>query len=126
MPLLPATTAALKAWKAQQSAERLKWGAGWTDSGRVFTRESGEAWHPDRVSKLFARAVAQAKLPRIRLHDLRHGFATLHIAAGTQAKHLQKLMGHSRIGVTLDTYVHPEYEDLATAQGNLGAALASK
>ncbi len=92
----------------------------------MFTREDGTGWHPDRISKLFTRAVTQAKVPRIRLHDLRHGFATLHIAAGTQAKHLQRLMGHSRIGVTLDTYVHPEYEDLAVAQGNLSAALASK
>jgi len=92
----------------------------------VFTREDGTGWHPDRISKLFGRAVAQADVPRIRLHDLRHGFATLHIAAGTQAKHLQKLMGHSRIGVTLDTYVHPELEDLAVAQANLSAALAGK
>ncbi|NLF78727.1 MAG: site-specific integrase [Chloroflexi bacterium] len=126
VPMLPATTAALKAWKARQNAERLAWGAGWQDTGHVFTRENGEPWHPDRISKLFARAVADAKVPRMRLHDLRHGFATYHIANGTQAKHLQKLMGHSRIGVTLDTYVHPEYEDLAAAQANLAAVLTTK
>lgn len=123
MPLLPATVAALRKWKAQQRRERLQWGAGWTDTGHCFTREDGRPWHPDRISKLFNRAVAKAEVPRMRLHDLRHGFATMHIAAGTQAKHLQKLMGHSRIGVTLDTYVHPEYEDLAVAQGNLDAVL---
>ena len=126
MPLPPETTAALKAWKVQQNAERLKWGARWTDCGRVFTRENGEAWHPDWVSKLFARAVAGAKVPRVRLHDLRHGFATYHIKAGTHDKYLQRLMGHSRIAVTHDTYAHPEYEDLAAAQANLAAALASK
>lgn len=124
LPLLPETTAALKAWKAKQNAERLAWGAGWKDSGYVFTRENGEPWHPDRISKLFARAVAGAKVPRIRLHDLRHGFATYHVQKGTNVKVLQKLMGHSRIGVTLDTYSHPEYEDLAAAQANLAAALA--
>lgn len=127
MPLLPETTAALRSWKARQNAERLAWGAAWADSGLVFTREDGTGWHPDRISKLFARAVEQAKLPRIRLHDLRHGFATYHInKARTPVKVLQKLMGHSRSGTTLDLYVHPEHEDLAAAQGNLGAALAGK
>ena len=62
-------------------------------------------------------------MPRIRLHDLRHGFATYHLAAGTQLKHLQKLMGHARIGVTMDVYVHPEFEDLAAAQDNLAAVM---
>jgi integrase len=126
MPLLPVTVAALRKWKAQQNAEHLKWGAGWHDTGYVFTREDGAAWHPDFVSKKWAKTVAGVKVPRIRLHDLRHGFATMHIAAGTSAKHLQLLMGHSRIGVTMDAYVHPDEDDLTAAQGNLSAALAGK
>lgn len=124
MPLFPETAAALKAWKACQSAERLQWGKAWQDTGHVFTRENGEPWHPATVSKRFTSAVARADVPSIRLHDLRHGFATYHIAAGTQVKHLQKLMGHARIGVTLDVYVHPEYEDLAAAQDNLATVLS--
>ena len=89
----------------------------------MFTRENGEPWHPATISKLFTKAVAAADVPRIRLHDLRHDFATYHIAAGTQVKHLQKLMGHARAAVTLDVYVHPEYEDLAAAQDNLAAVM---
>ncbi len=126
VPLLPATVAALRAWKKQQTAERLQWGAAWQDTGKVFTTEDGNPWHPDRITKLFQRAVAAVDVPRIRLHDLRHGFATLHISAGTQAKHLQSLMGHSRVGVTLDGYVHPGDDDLAADQANFGAALKGK
>lgn len=126
VPLLPITVAALRAWKARQNAEHLKWGAAWTESGKVFTNEAGEPLHPDRVSKLWVKTVAKVDVPRMRLHDLRHGFATMHIAAGTQAKHLQLLLGHSKIGVTLDTYVHPGDDDLAAAQAGLGAALAGK
>jgi len=122
MPLLPVTVAALRKWKAQQNAEHLKWGAAWQDTGHVFTREDGTPWHPDRISKLWVKTVAGVDVPRIRLHDLRHGFATMHIAAGTQAKHLQLLMGHSRIGVTMDAYVHPDQDDLTAAQANFGAA----
>jgi len=123
VPLFPETVAALKAWKAQQAAERLQWGPAWTDTGHTFTSASGEPWHPATISKLFTKAVEAADVPRIRLHDLRHGFATYHIAAGTQVKHLQKLMGHARAAVTLDVYVHPEYEDLAAAQDNLAAVM---
>ena len=123
MPLFPETVVALKAWKARQAGERLHWGPEWTDTGHVFTRESGEPWHPATISKRFTTAVEAADVPRIRLHDLRHGFATYHLAAGTQLKHLQKLMGHARIGVTMDVYVHPEFEDLAAAQDNLAAVM---
>ena len=85
LALRPETTAARKAWRARQNAERLAWGTAWTDSGLVFTREDGTGWHPDRISKLFTRAVTQAKVPRIRLHDLRHGFAHCDAAQGPAA-----------------------------------------
>ena len=123
MPLFPETVAALKAWKAQQNAERLQWGKAWQDTEYIFTREDGTPWHPAAISKRFAKALERADVPRITLHKLRHGFATYHIAAGTQAKYLQKLLGHSRIGTTLDLYVHPEFEDLAAAQDNLAAVM---
>jgi len=126
VPLIPVTVAALKAWKARQNAEHLSWGSAWTDSAKVFTMEDGNAWHPDRITKLWAKAVAAVDLPKMRLHDLRHGFATMHIAAGTQAKHLQMLLGHSRIGVTMDAYVHPGEDDLTAAQAVFGAAFTSK
>ena len=45
----------------------------WKGEGHVFTREDGAMLHPDRVTKLFDKAVTVAKVPRIRLHDLRHG-----------------------------------------------------
>ena len=125
MPLLPVTVAALRKWKARQNAERLEWGKAWQKAGYLFTREDGTPWHPDRISKLWEKTVAAVDVPRMRLHDLRHGFATMHIAAGTQAKHLQLLMGHSRIGVTMDAYVHPDQEDLTAAQANFGAAFSS-
>jgi integrase len=42
-----ATVAVLRAWRKAQVAERLAWGAAWTDTGLVFTREDGTGWHPD-------------------------------------------------------------------------------
>jgi len=52
------------------------------ESGRVFTRENGEGYHPQYFSDRFERLWKKADLPPIRLHDLRHGAATLALAAG--------------------------------------------
>lgn len=47
-----------------------------------------------------------AELPAIRFHDLRHTSATLLLAAGVHPKVVQERLGHSQIGITLDTYSH--------------------
>ena len=62
--------------------------------------------HPDRVGKLFDNAQKTAAVPRIRLHDLRHTCAVLHLKAGVHVKVVQELLGHATIAVTMDTYSH--------------------
>ena len=47
-----------------------------------------------------------AKLTSIGLHECRHTFASLLIAAGVNAKALSTVMGHSSIAITLDRYGH--------------------
>jgi integrase len=102
----PATASSLKEQRHRQRKERLAAGGKWKDTGHLFTREDGEPYHPERVSKLFRRAAAQAGLPRIRLHDLRHTYATLALAAGIHPKVVSERLGHASIAITLDTYSH--------------------
>jgi integrase len=45
-------------------------------------------------------------LNRITLHECRHTFASLMIAAGVNAKALSTFMGHANISITLDRYGH--------------------
>jgi integrase len=45
-------------------------------------------------------------LRRIRLPDLRHGWATLALAAGIHPKVGQERLGHANISITLDRYSH--------------------
>ncbi|MEV4399991.1 hypothetical protein [Nonomuraea sp. NPDC049607] len=52
----------------------------WQDSGYVFTTADGEPLRPDYLTGRFRRLVAASALPPIRLHDLRHGAATLALA----------------------------------------------
>ena len=72
----------------------------------VFTRENGEPWHPDRITDLFRQAVKAAGVPSIRLHDLRHGWATLALGAGIHPKVVQERLGHANIAMTMDRYSH--------------------
>jgi integrase len=52
------------------------------------------------------KAWRAAKLKRITMHECRHTFASLMIAAGVNAKALSTFMGHANISITLDRYGH--------------------
>jgi integrase len=94
----------LRRHRARQSGERQAWGTAWVDTGLVFTREDGSALHPEFVTRRFERLAREAGLPPIRLHDLRHGAATLALAGGADLKTVSEMLGHSTITITADTY----------------------
>ena len=45
-------------------------------------------------------------LPRIRLHDLRHTWASLALATSVNPKVVSERLGHATVSFTLDTYSH--------------------
>ncbi|MFI7114809.1 tyrosine-type recombinase/integrase [Nonomuraea sp. NPDC050227] len=77
----------------------------WQDSGYVFTTAEGAPLRPNYLTGRFRRLVAASGLPPIHLHDLRHGAATLALAARTHLKVVQAMLGHASIVLTADTYV---------------------
>ena len=72
----------------------------------LFCRPHGGPLHPERFSRTFADHARQAGLPPIRLHDLRHTWATLALSAGEHPKVVQERLGHAAIAITLDVYSH--------------------
>jgi integrase len=106
VPLPAETVAALRAHRAHQLKERLALGTGYRDEDLVFCREDGTTFHPGTFERTFDRLAAQAGLPPIRLHDLRHTFATLALSAGVHPKVVSEILGHASISITLDTYSH--------------------
>jgi integrase len=84
--------------------ERAEWGSAWIETGLVFTQEDGSWLHPGKVTDLFERLVAASDLPPIRLHDLRHGAATLMLAADIDIKIVSDTLGHSDTRITRDIY----------------------
>ena len=103
----PETVAALRDHRRRQNEERLRVGEAWSGDGDfVFTNEIGEPVHPSALSRLFVSSVRRAGLPTIRLHDLRHTYATVALGAGVHPKIVSERLGHATISVTLDLYSH--------------------
>jgi integrase len=113
-----ATVAALRAHRAHQAEEKLAVGGHYRDSELVFTGPDGTAVHPERFSDWFRQHVRAAGLPRIRLHDVRHSYATAALAAGVPAKVVSERLGHANIAITMDTYSHvlPGLDEQAAGQ----------
>jgi integrase len=106
LALDPATVAALREHRVRQLEERLAVGPRWQDSGLVFTWPDGRPLHPERFSRWFEQHARAAGLPKIRLHDVRHSYATAALAAGIPAKVVSERLGHANIAITMDIYSH--------------------
>ena len=117
----PVTVNVLRAQRKHQLEERLLGGAEWVDSGLVFSMPDGRGWHPDVITRAFARLVERSGLPRIRLHDLRHSHATHLLAAGTNVRVTSERLGHASVAFTLDVYGHV----LPGQQADAAAAVAA-
>ncbi|MFC5744756.1 tyrosine-type recombinase/integrase [Actinomadura rugatobispora] len=112
------TVAALRAHRARQQAEADAYGEGYRDSGHVFTNLNGDPVAPGRLTHVFQKLIAEHDVLPIRLHDLRHGAATLALTAGVELKVVREMLGHSSIVLTADTYasVLPEVAHRAAEQ----------
>lgn len=118
------TVAALRAWKAQQTADRLAAGPLWKDSGFVFTHQDGAAIAPSRAfDDRFRAIVAGAGVRRLTVHDVRHTHATLLLRRGVPVHVVSRRLGHANIGVTLGIYAHV-LPDMSRAAAAAAGAIA--
>lgn len=72
----------------------------------LFVWPNGQPIHPDTITALFHKHCAAAGLPRIRLHDVRHSYATAALKAGIPPKVISERLGHATVAFTLQTYTH--------------------
>ena len=78
------------------------WDGSWGDL--VFTNSIGNPLIGSTVTHQFKDRLRAAGLPDRRFHDLRHGAATLWLAAGVDLKTVSALLGHSNIATTANVY----------------------
>lgn len=120
----PRVIAVLRRHRAAQEMERRIAGSAWHERDLVFTNELGSPIDGrSLIRQWFRPLLAKAGLPRIRIHDLRHSFASIALANGTHPKIVQEAMGHATIAVTLDLYSHTVPSLQREAASAMGRAL---
>jgi integrase len=108
-----------------EQAERFFSAGRRPDGNTLLFERDGLPWNPNTFGLTFARIARDAKLPKVRLHDLRHSFASLLLAGGADLKTVSQALGHSTISVTADTYAHVSPSMLKDAANLLDRVVAS-
>jgi len=118
----------LKAWRLEQAQEFLRLGIRPDGDTTVITQVDAKPLQPRSLTHAWADFVKAKRLPRCRLHDLRHAHATHLLAAGVHPKIASERLGHSKIGITMDLYSHamPSLQDEAAAKVDAALRAAQK
>jgi integrase len=95
-----------KVYRAAQELLRIQLGVSLDADDFVFIRPDGSPINPNAVTLAFKRITKKAMLRSVRIHDLRHTYATLMLKAGVHPKVVSERLGHANIGITLDIYSH--------------------
>jgi hypothetical protein len=72
----------------------------------VFLSPMGFRWDERNLETLWHKTLKLSGIRKIRLHDLRHTFASQLIEQGAHPKYIQEQLGHASIMMTMDTYGH--------------------
>jgi integrase len=115
----------LRAHRLEQAQRFLALGLGRPAPQTFIFEREGQPWVPNAFGELFRRGLANAGLPHIRLHDLRHGFATLMLRAGVDLKTVSSALGHTTLSTTADIYAHVSPALMREAAARLDESLGS-
>ena len=103
--MTPQLAQSLSSFKKARKEESLKEGGqleGW-----VFVNQAGNPKDgPNLRNRVHNRICEKAGLRKIRIHDLRHSYATIRISAGHNIADVSKQLGHASYKITVDTYYH--------------------
>lgn len=103
---VPLTDEAIRILKAQKEKNSkikvipMEW------ADQVFLYRKGEPVKNSTYDTALFKICDKVGIKRFSMHVLRHTFATRCIEAGMMPKILQKILGHSNIGITMNLYVH--------------------
>ncbi len=125
IPMAPALAAILTAHRAAQAAASLAAGSAWmpTIPDLCFPTATGAPRDASVVTHTLHARLREAGCPDRRFHDLRHGAATLLLAAGSDLKTVSTILGHSQISLTANTYAAVLPALTGAAVGRLDALL---
>lgn len=96
----------LKKIYKKQLEYKLLLGEDYNELDLIFSQKNGNPIQPAELSRNFHKIIQKVNIPDIRFHDLRHTHATLMLQQGIHPKVVSERLGHSTIGITMDTYTH--------------------
>jgi len=102
----PMITKGLEQHRVRQRQERSNAGSRWAETDLVFASTEGKPLDGTAISKGFHSLLKRAGLQQRRFHDLRHSCATLLLVQGVSPRVVMDVLGHSQIGLTMNTYSH--------------------
>ena len=80
------------------------------ESDEFILSGSEKPIEPRTMQYRFAKILKNVNLPSVHFHALRHMFASTCIKIGFDVKPLSELLGHSKVEITLNRYVHSSFE----------------
>lgn len=123
VPLRGTAATVLREHRKVQREDRLKAANVWTDTGHVFTTETGLPMDPRNVLRATTTAARKVGLTGVNVHTLRHSAATHWLENGVHLRAVSDLLGHSSTRITGDVYAHTSDEAANRAMDVLGDAL---
>ena len=124
--LTPSTVLVLRYLRERQEADGLLQGYEVNNDTPVFRYRDGSLILPRGFTGACKKIMRSAGLESFRLHDLRHGHATLMLHQGENPKVVQERLGHAQVGTTLDIYSHvaPSLQQAAALRFDESMAMA--
>ncbi|WP_141333667.1 site-specific integrase, partial [Brevibacillus agri] len=92
--------------KARYDEYKKILGSEFDDTGYIYAKENGKPYKVNYITDQFREFLEIHDLPKIRLHDLRHTFASILYDAGVDLKAISEALGHSDLGTTNKIYAH--------------------
>jgi len=117
---------ALRSHRVKQLEDKMLAGERCKESRLVFATSLGTPLNPRNVLRSFHRLLSKAKIPQQGVHNLRHSCASLLLQQNVHARTIIEVLGHSRIGVTMDTYSHVMPQTMQAAAEVMNSVLAGR
>jgi integrase len=124
--LLAMVVDALNTHRERQAAERQELRPRWPGLCYVFATPIGTPLDPRNCTRLVQDQCRAARLPAIRLHDLRHGCVTVLPSVRVPPRTVMEIVGHSGLEMTMNVYGHVSLDNKRTALDRFGDLLGEE
>lgn len=124
--LTPTTITVLLAHRDRQRFERQRLADLWTDHDLIVTNGAGGPINPANIGRNLKRVIAEAEVPAVTVHGLRHIASTIMLRSGVSPALVAQKIGHTDISTTFNIYGHLIASDQSVANAAIEAVVSKK